>query len=320
MQKSVPWGLVDFPEQWTETRSAIDRVQFFGMTMLTDQQDKLKEMAALFSESDIKATFEIGGLLDWHADEQDLSAERSFEEDLAMLNHWRDAGGTIDRVHLDGPIRRMVYPFGVEESYHTFDTAIAELVQLINLWHAEGVEVFLLTNFPNWGWKGESAYVNQRFTPFELGYGDYYDVYMYLMAELEKNGGYLDGVIVDSPLDFSNKEIQSNNDLSHIDFFERILDLENLVQESGMKFGLIYNSVFGMRGSNRDFYFDVMDYIEIYHDYGGRPDIYNIVSWMQFPLVFLPEGTPHTMTNLALNASFYIDSIRSEQVDSTLSR
>ena len=219
------------------------------------------------------------------------------------------AGGTIDYLDMDGPIRRMLYPFNQEQDFHDFESANAQLFEVMDLWQQAlpDIKVFVLTNFPNWGWKGDNAFVDLSFTPDSLGYGDYHEVVNMILDQHAQTPSALVGITIDNPYDYITGEAESNQPdaIQGIDWMGRILELENLVEARELEVNLIYNHAGAgdiTRGSAEDYSNETLAYIDANEQAGGSPKGYVIQSWYHQPEAWLPETTPYTMTNLTMEA------------------
>jgi hypothetical protein len=302
-----PWPL-GTSNQWELVKHNLGALAFFIGTVNTASQTDVTNLVNMLKQYGIKISIECGGLVDWRASYGSQSGEASFYQEYPKITKILNAGGTIDYLDMDGPIRRMLYPFGVEEGYHTVDSACDELVDCMQLWrqYIPNIKFCVLTNFPNWGWKGEPAYNNLGFSPGSMGWGDYYEVIQKIIQKTNAAGIPINSVTVDNPYDYAIGEHSSNQlgIIAGVDWMGRIYDLEKYAESQNLEFNLIFNSERGGNTSNQLFYEESLDFITQYHAIGGTPARYIMESWYTYPDAVLPEDTDYTMTNLTAD-SFY---------------
>lgn len=294
-----PFQLVDAdPDEYDETFSKITGLNIFCGDITGSSLDDLRPLAELLCENNIKVSIEVGGLYNhvW-ADE---CGERSAEIDLATLNKWRDAGGTVDRLFMDEAIGRVTSVYGsgwgsADYPYLTYEEAGNEMADYISAVRAiyPDIEIYLGTNFPNWGWKGEIDFYGRG----EDGMfrGDYYIALTDFLDTVDARGEKIDGVEVDNPYEYYTGKGSADDE---IDWAARLADLENVVKSRGLKFNIIINSE-GGNTSPLLFYFYTMEYIKMYLGNGGAPDTITVESWYTYPDKTLPESERNTLFRTA---------------------
>jgi hypothetical protein len=317
MCKGNPWLLGTSPD-WEFVKHNVDVIKLYVDQVNSASVEDLRNLVDVCKEHSIKIAIELGGLVDWRADDVDsrtgesLTAENSFSDEYAKVKRLTDplseggAGGVITYLDIDGPIRRSLYPFGGEQFYHTLDSATDELVEVLQLWRQQYPELkfLLLTNFPNWGWRGEPAYFNFGYAAGPLGYGDYFDALEMAIQKTNAAAVPLTGLTVDNPYDYAIGAHASNQQslISSIDFMSRLRDLENYVEGQGLQFDMIYNSARAgnqSTGSNQLYYDETLEFIDAHLAYGATPLRYIIQSWYFHPTGWVPETSGYTMTHLA---------------------
>lgn len=312
---SNPWEL-GFSDDWHTLQTHLDVMKLYIGQVAAASDIELKGMVDKLKSRNIAIAVETGGILEWFSHLGDRTAEFSFEDELPALRRLTDpvgsggAGGTISFLEMDGPIRRVLYPGNQVPPGHPHDLAsgIRELLEAIRLWknYYPGVQVNLITNFPNWGWNGGPGYFHFDFAAREQGYGDYLQVFMQIMEAALDAGVKIDGITIDNPFDYAKGTALTNQPgtIAGIDWFRRILELENIAENYGLKVGVIFNSEnAGERMGNEAYFHETLQYIDEYLDCGGSPDVFLIQSWYRYPDTWLPEDLPRSMTNLAREAA-----------------
>jgi hypothetical protein len=309
MTHFVPWQLAS-SNQWELVKHNLGALELYIEYLGYAGQPEVTNLVNTLKQYDIKIAVECAGLFDWYAIDGDQAGELSFAFEYGIVEKILNAGGTVDYLNMDGPIRRMVYPDSVEAGYHTVDSACDELVDCMQLWrqHIPNIKFCVLTNFTSWGWKGGPAYYNCGFSPGSQCYGDYYEVIQKIIQKTNAAGIPINSVTVDNPYDYAIGEQGTNQPgvIAGIDWMGRIYDLEKHVEDQNIEFNLIFNSARGALTSNQLFYEESLDFITEYHAIGGTPTRYIMQSWFEYPNAdsVLPEDTDYTMTNLVAN-SFY---------------
>lgn len=302
-----PWSLAD-TTQWPNVYRNLDIQKIY----IGDISERDKEQMRLFVRAllsrDIKIAIELGGLLDWHASKGDQAAAASFQQDynnvkpLIDMIKEIDASRGIDMLDMDGPIRRMLFPNNVKSNYHTIASAVEELFKVVQWWRDSipGIELNLLTNFPNWAWGDTPSYF--RISGERDGYGQYMDVLDAVEAKSIETGLHFDALTIDNPYDYAIGRAQSNHPdvIAGVDWMQRIVELDARAREMGLKVNMIFNT---NSGRNAQLYSEqTLDFIDYYHQRVRRPDGYWIQSWYQLPDTWLPETAAYSMTNLTLEA------------------
>jgi hypothetical protein len=304
MCKSNPWELADSGD-WEFVKENVDGIKIYIDEMKKASEGQMKKLAAILNENDTKIAIELAGLADWRAKDKDQTAALSFQDEWAKVKRLVDAGGKVYYLDIDGPIRRLLYPGHGEPGYHTVDSATDELVKVLKLWleACPGVKFMLTTNFPNWGWKHTPAYHNFGFSAGVMGQGDYFPAVKMAVEKAKAAGIPFDGVTIDNPYSYALGERKSNQpDVTKgVDWFWRVLDLEQYARSEGLEVTFIYNSERAgdkKGGSGELFAKETLEYIDLHMAKGGAPDRYMMQSWYHYPTKWVPEETPGTMTNL----------------------
>ncbi len=137
--------------------------QLHGKRLETREQtiERLRLLVRLVRSHNLLVAVELGGCLDF-SPMDDMAGEWSARHELAALANFYAAGGQVDYLDLDGPIRRLLHPESRRDGrrFDSIAKAADELVDALKLHRAAHPETkyWLLTNFPNWGWRGDVSY------------------------------------------------------------------------------------------------------------------------------------------------------------------
>jgi len=300
-----PTVLAEHPEQWAFVREHLDGIKLYIGTLRKAPADKLRKLAALLKQNNIKVAVECGGTLGY-APLDDTNGEASAKIELKAFRRFVQCGGTIDYLDMDGPVRRLLYPpkgrkgTKKRKGFTSIDRCADELLDYMRAVRKvyPRIQFFVLTNFPNWGYKGGVSYHARG--PKRNDWGDYFDVLQTILRKTQAGKISLLGVTVDNPYDYATGQRVSVKipDPSKINWIARIRDLEEYVEGRGLQFNLIFNSERGGKESAERFYEETLKFIEVYQAAGGSPKRYIIQSWYPHPKKVLPETEPYTMTAL----------------------
>jgi hypothetical protein len=266
------------------------------------KQSDLAALVTLVRKNKLKIIVEVGGTLnhDW----QDEAGEKSAQVELAKLKRWYDAGGKVDYLDIDGPVWRLMgHPgWGKDptKKFVSYDRCAKELMDYLSAVKKAypDIQFFLLTNFPNWGYKkGVSYHANG---PQRQSRGDYHEVVTSVMKALKRSRISLAGATVDNPYGYfmGKKKSATLKDPTTVDWIARIRSYEDFCRSNGWEFNLIVNSEAGGKESDKRFYEDTLDMVARYQQAGGRPTRYFIQSWYEHPHKIVPATEPYSMTAL----------------------
>lgn len=299
-----PWELCD-TTQWEFVLKNIDIFKIY-IGDINDRADEelVKCFVKKLLDNDIKIAIELGGLLDWHANKTDSSAEFSFQQDLEQLQPLIDIikeinpEKNIDILEFDGPIRRMLFPNNKKSNFHTIETAVEQLFIMLEKWKNQipNIELNLLTNFPNWAWGDTPAYFN--IDGEQNGYGYYIDVLNEIEKKSDETGLSFDALTIDNPYDYAIGRAPTNQNelIKGINWSVRLRELENYARELGYRVNIIFNTGSGRNDST--YFAQTVKFVEYYRELGGKPNGIWVQSWYDVPGSWLPETENYTMTNL----------------------
>jgi hypothetical protein len=209
--------------------------QLHGKRRETKEQttERLRPLAHLVQAHHLQVAVELGGCLDF-SPMDDTAGEWSAQTELAALANYYAAGGQVDYLDLDGPIRRLLHPENRPDGrrFDSIDKAADELVDALKLHRATHPETnyWLLTNFPNWGWRGDVSYHARG--PQRQDYGDYDQVVRIVLEKFRTADMPLDGVTVDNPYDYLVGEHSSVQlaDPKSVDWLTRVRRYEDFAR------------------------------------------------------------------------------------------
>ncbi|MBL7043258.1 MAG: alpha/beta hydrolase [Pirellulaceae bacterium] len=264
--------------------------------------DRLQQIVRLVKAYDFKVAVELGGCLDF-SPLDDTSGEWSARRELAAIENFYSAGGKVDFLDIDGPIRRLMHPNNRRDGrcFDSIEKAADELVDALRIHREAHPETgyWLLTNFPNWGWRGGASYHARG--PQRQDYGDYDQVVRIVLDKLKAAKIPLDGVTVDNPFDYLIGEHRSVKipDPKSVDWLGRVRSYEDFARDKGLTFNLIANSERGGHESDERFNRETLQMVDTYLQAGGRPTRWFVQSWYAYPKQMVPESSPNSMTALA---------------------
>ncbi len=263
--------------------------------------DQLEQIVQLVRKQNLQVAVELGGCLDF-SPLDDTAGEWSARHELAKIERFYEAGGKVDFLDIDGPVRRLMHPDNRHDGRRipSIDKAADELVDALRMHHAAHPETryWLLTNFPNWGWRGDVSYHARG--PQRQDYGDYDRVVRTVLRKLKEAGIPLEGVTVDNPYDYLIGRHYSVKlpDPKTVDWLARVRSYEGFARENSLAFNLIVNSEQGGQESDERFFRETLEMVDAYLQAGGHPNRWFVQSWYEHPKQMVPESDPYSMTAL----------------------
>lgn len=324
---------------WDEVRAGLDVIQLAinAVAYLMPEADQ-RALLGMAKDAGIKVGIECG-YFDWEPTLEDFTADpnpKGISEqvrkalapgigaetariEMRKLAHVIDGYGPPDYLVLDGPVRRLIHPgadlgrttpHGEEQGLDGIDAAVDEVIAYMRTWRAQypAVQFIFLTNFPNWGWKGEMAYWASG--PEAMFWGDYAPVVRALLEKSAAAGLPPASVRADNPYDYftATAEVPSPpwppalKDRTTVDWPARLLELERTVADAGVAFDLIINSGQAGHTSDEAVYEASLAYLDRYRAMGGAARRYVFQTWYPHPKEMGPETEPYTMTYLLREA------------------
>ncbi len=293
-----PLALLDAPGQWAFVRRHVSGIKLYIGTLQKAPADKLAALAKLLKREGMQVAVECGGTLGF-APLDDTNGEASAWIELRKIDRFVQAGGKVDFLDLDGPVRRLLHPKN-KKGFDSIDRCAGELMDYLRAVRKvhPRIRFWLLTNFPNWGYRGDVSYHARG--PKRQDWGDYHEVVTTVLAHARKAGLSFAGVTVDNPYEYAVGEHVSVKlkDPKKVNWIRRIRAYEDFARSRNLEFNLIANSEHGGKTSDAAFQERTLKMIDAYAAAGGRPTRYVVQSWYDYPKKLTPESAGHSMTAL----------------------
>lgn len=303
--------------EWSFVKQHLSGIKLYVDQVNDATPEQLREIVRLVQENRYQVAVELGGCLDF-APMDDTAGEWSARHELAKIAKFYAAGGKVDFLDLDGPVRRLMHPEDRRDGqrFESMELAVDELVDAVRLIRQAHPEIrfWLLTNFPNWGYKGDVSYHARG--PQRQDYGEYDAAHRLVWEKLKAAGIPLSGVTIDNPYDYLLGEHSSVNlkDPKSVDWLKRVRAYEDRCRAEGLEVNLIVNSERGGHESDELFYRETLRMVDTYRTAGGRPTRWFVQSWYPHPKQIVPETAPHSMSALVKAA---IERVRSDKATDT---
>lgn len=287
--------------EWSFVKENLTGIKLYVDQIDQARPEQLAALVALVEEQGYAVAVELGCCLDF-GPMDDTNGEWSARLELAKIAKWYAAGGKVDYLDLDGPVRRLLWPDGRQDGQH-FDSmaeAADEVVDSVRLFHEARPEMrfWHLTNFPNWGYLGEVSYHARG--PKRQDYGEYDEAHRLVREKLLAAELPLEGVTIDNPYDYLIGEHFSVSlpDARAVDWLGRVRAYEDRCRGEGLTVNLIVNSERGGQESDERFCRETLEMVDVYLQAGGRPTRWMVQSWYPHPKRMAPETDSTTMTGL----------------------
>ncbi|MCL5270455.1 MAG: hypothetical protein M1457_07885 [bacterium] len=285
-------------------------LQIFIVSLYAEKPDhftdeELRAIARFCIQRRLPISIECGGTLQY-ASLDENEGESSAALELPGFRRLVQAGVRPSIINMDDPVSRsMLLDDGDRIRFHkglaTVDEATREMIDYMRAVRKEipDVQFVYVTNFLNWGWKGQPCFWARPQKP--LGRGDFHPVIQAVVKATREAGIPLRGVLVDAPYDYVTGHHPDSHlpDPTKADFMGRVRDLEDYVHSQGLEFTLTINSETpGSANDDKKYYEDTLAYMDAYRGRGGRPDHWLVESWYPGPQKVVPESEPYTFSYL----------------------
>ena len=297
-------GVMDLLQEdaeWPFVKEHLTGIKLYIGQLTQRRSRQLTALVKLVQQQGYQVAVEVGCCLDF-GPMDDTNGEWSAQSELKGIDAWYAAGGKVDYLDLDGPVRRLMFPEGRSDGakYESMEKAADEVVDSVRLIHQAHPEIkfWHLTNFPNWGYKGDVSYHARG--PARQDYGEYDDAHRLVFTKLKGAGIPLAGVTIDNPYDYLIGEHSSVGltDPKSVDWLARVRAYEDRCHEEGLEVNLIVNSERGGQESDERFCRETLAMVDTYIQAGGHPTRWFIQTWYPYPKQVVPETAPHTITAL----------------------
>jgi hypothetical protein len=290
MRHGVP-DLAGEDASWPFVLEHLDGLKYMRSNLFTyATPEDVNAVGALLKKHGIKAHLEVSGPTAREGDDIADVGIRSAEWDMRNIGHVAEAAGEVVFLDVDWQVHRLVKALGQEKpglkEGELLDLCMDQFVIYIKTIRQKypDVEFFLLSNFPNWRWKGERANTIAN-------WGDYWEVVSRAVPRCRAAGVPLRGITVDFPYNYIMRE-------GDVDWVERVRKFERYARSEKLEFNLIVNCQTGGKDSDALFSENTLAYVDLYRSSGGRPDRYIVQSWYDHPKCIVPESEPGSMTHL----------------------
>jgi hypothetical protein len=225
--------------------------------------------------------------------------ERTARVEIAKMRSLWQAGHPPDYLVLDDPMRRLTVPgqdnpAQLLQGMADYSSAALEIVSYMRVMREKfpAVQFVVIMNFPNWGWKGEPAFLTGPGRTGTMNWGDAYQALESLFPALENAGQPLYALQGDFPWRYFAEQ-PTDAIAATVNWPGRILQLESYARSKGTRFNMVTNSETGYLSAEA-FSEDSLKYLDAYLAAGGKPDNFVVQSWYPHPKELLPEGKPYT--------------------------
>jgi hypothetical protein len=288
--------------KWDSVKQRLSGIKLYIDKVNRADPTELEALAEVVNANEWEVAIECGGCLGF-AQLDETNGEDSARIELAKIDKWYAAGGKVDYLELDGPIRRILHPTRGRQKLPSLGTVEECARQLMNYMRAvreahPEIQFFLLTNFPNWGYRGGVSYHGRGEN--RQDWGDYDEVIRTVLDVAAEEGIGFAGVTVDNPYEYLIGEHFSVTleDPAEVNWLRRVRTYEEFAREHGLEFNLIINSEAGGKESDEAFYRRTLKMLDVYIAAGGRPTRYVVQSWYKHPEAVVPEDERFSLTAL----------------------
>jgi len=305
------------PCQWPVLRDALDGYKYYGRQFVSPKQYTLDPKA--FARFTRKAKFTVGvefGHIFLPPKGTKIEPWRYWlNEAVAEIRPVFDAGGRVDTVHVDGPIRRILGHGGgggIPQRSLPYDEGVD---QFVKFWVAlekqyPGIKIGYLVNFPNWDYTDDFHGMVGHLTD-KTG-KTFHEILSAFHKKLAAAGGTIAFVEVDCPYMYYVAKQTIHKDAA-VDNPGKIRALKRWCDARDIKLHMIVNEqCLSHRAKNttpkqiedntKRFRDNTLRFVQSLRDDGIRPDVFLIQSWYGVPKRHIPETEPLTMTNITLQA------------------
>jgi hypothetical protein len=252
-------------------------------------------LAAFAKKEKISLGCEFG---DFHLSQN--MAERVVQSAFNQLDPVFQNEGTVDSLHLDGPIRRMLKGVQNHPDALSLDEISSFLVNFwkkIKLWYPK-IRIGLVTNLPNWDYTNEFHGWNGHYT--DRSGVNYLQALQEVHAALLEAGQKMDFLEIDYPFNYY-REVRTRKGDVVINNSAKLSHIENWCLKNGIQFHLVVNAE-PRKAGGKAFYDLTCEYVQRLHQDKIYPDSFIFQSWYKQPEEHLPETKKYTFMNTARDA------------------
>lgn len=287
--------------EWPTVLRGITGIKLYVGLLYENKPGVLQRLVKMVKAHRLKVAVELGCCLDFGPMDE-TNGDWSARSELGAIDHWYAAGGKVDYLDLDGPVRRLLFPDNRKDGkcFVSMEAAADQVVRSVRAFHKAHPEMrfWHLTNFPNWGYLGDVSYHARG--PKRQDYGEYDDAHRMVASKLRAAGIPLAGVTIDNPYDYLIGEHFSVNlkPATSVNWLKRVRAYEDRCRSEGLEVNLIVNSERGGDTSDALFATETLAMVDTYMKAGGRPTRWIVQGWYACPKAIVPETDPTTLTGL----------------------
>jgi hypothetical protein len=293
-----PDSLLNNTSRWAFVANQIDFYKYYGVQLSNSSHFSSlnpKLLATFAKEEKISLGCEFG---DFHLSQN--MTERVVQTAFNQLDPVFQNGGTVDSLHLDGPIRRMLK--GVQN--HPDALSLDEISSfLVNFWKKvksryPEIRIGLITNLPNWDYTQKLHGWNGHYT--DLSGVTYLQALQAVYAALLEAGQKMDFLEIDYPFNYY-REVRTRKGDVEIHNAAKLSHIENWCLKNGIQFHLVVNAE-PRKAGGKGFYDLTYEYVQRLHKDDIYPDSFIFQSWYKQPEEHLPESKKYTFMNTSRDA------------------
>jgi hypothetical protein len=204
-----------------------------------------------------------------------IAGEYQSGRDYQGMKRWVALGGKLDVLMFDSPFSKMLASSGMPWSVAASELAdyldnVRSVYPDIEYGFIEPVPNFTFQNFTTWGNKND---------------GDLGVLIDTVLPILTARGHTPSFFLADSPYYFNETTPFG---------WRKLRDVQRLVHQKGLRFGVFVNDYAGGTSSSQLFYENSSKFLARFHAVGGVIDDFNFRSWYEYPKVSVPESEPYS--------------------------
>lgn len=258
-------ALFENPDGWTQTRRGVDVLGYYDHVLDRFSDTELSTWLPRIGDWGLRFFLETGSIHDWCS-----PASECIEEQRHLWDRFSRLGARIDGFVMDEPLLRFM-----DAERGSIDDAIVQTADWIALVRAAypNAEIGSIEPYPAFSVTTLASWISG------------------LETELAQRGV--------AGIDFFSLDVDWRRFPDDGDWQEVHL-LETLCRERGLPFSLIYWAApANLSVEDDDWHPNLLIQGEAYERLGGRPDEYDIQSWLSIPEAAIPETRPGTFTHSA---------------------
>ena len=246
-----------------------------------DTSFPLEEAIEELKQAKIAIGIEAGGLRDWNCSGIGL-ALHEYQAIRRIVNY----GGKVDYIALDSPFAHTLASGMPNACNFTPEEASYQLsayIRTIRI-YSPAVKIGIIEPVP---WYTVGKFPNN----YGNNFGDLIYLLDTLLSVLEEQGQEIAFFHADSPYDYNISVYKDQG-------WDKLRELQEQVQNRGLRFGIIYNSELAGETSDEVFFDETKLFWKNHMETGEIPDDIILQSWYWYPRSWLPIDEPYSYSNL----------------------